>query len=462
VIEKEELINRVLYLLTTSDKSIRKAIQIKIFNKFFIEDEVSLFIVSEFMDWFRTYDSLPSPKRIFEKHKDSGWGPKLRIRFKTIISLESSENPPSENEFDSYLSELKIYYAKNQFSEKIQNYSEISAKDVKSVDSFSELIRNFGKSFVEISNEIEVFQEGEYSYTTHEVSSNIDKIVQRDLSKEKRFKIGHRTVDNATSGFKYGDLVLILGNINQGKSMVLVNIAYNLWRESHNVLLLTAEMRPEHFDERIYSRASAVDYSKILGGKAMLSTEDVTALGECEKMMRNVKGNNIVTKFLRPTDNIATVEGYINDLRMTHDFIPDVVIVDSLEHISPLYIPAEEKDWQMKGQVISEFKTWAETCINNRGMLVISTHQAKTETNDKKFDDITITDFGRSKIVPEKADYSIYIRTMSELNILNAKLIKARRCPVGLSWSMAVDYSKCLITDTDDSTRSENFITEDD
>ena len=84
MIEKEELINRVLYLLTVSDKSIRKAVQIKIFNKFFLDDEVSLFIVSEFMDWFRTYDSLPSPKRIFEKHKDNSWGPKLRIRFKVI------------------------------------------------------------------------------------------------------------------------------------------------------------------------------------------------------------------------------------------------------------------------------------------------------------------------------------------------------------------------------------------
>lgn len=461
MIEKEELFNRVLYLLTASDKSIRKAIQIKIFTKMFVEDEVAYFIANEFLDWFRTYDSLPSMQRIFEKHKDSQWGPKLRIRFKTIVSISKSDPVPSENEFDSYLNDLKTYYAKNQFSQKLQSYSDINVQDIKSADTFGEMIRNFGKGFVDISNEIETFQEGEYSYTTHEVGSNIEKIVQRDLSNEKRFKIGHRIVDNATNGFKYGDLLLVLGNINQGKSMVLANIAYNLWKDGHNVLLLTAEMRPAHFDERIYSRASAVSYSNILGGKIMLTQDDINALSECEKMMKG-KENHIITKFLRPTDNVATVEGYINDLRMTRNFLPDVVIVDSLEHISPLYIPAEEKDWQMKGAVISEFKTWAEMCLNGRGMFVISTHQAKTETNDKKFEDITITDFGRSKIVPEKADYAMYIRTLAELNILNVKLIKARRCQVGLNWSMAVDYSRCLITDTDDSTRSESFITEDD
>ena len=458
MLDKEELINRVLYLMQSSDKSLRKCFQIRIFKKLFADDAEAAFIVNEFFAWFVEYDTLPSLQRIFEKHKAGTWGPKLRIRFKLIVDMAKGENPPTEAEFDSYVNDLKTYYARGEFSKKLQTFSEVeSASKNKNLDQFTDFIRTFGKGFIEISNDLDKGDEGEYSYTTHEAHENVGKIIERDLSNEKRFYIGHKMIDEATRGFKYGDLLMILGNINQGKSMALVNICYNLWKDGHNVLLLTAEMRPEHFDERIYSRASAVDYGRIMAGKQFLDQADGAALEECVKMM-NGRKNHIITKFLKPSDNVATIEGYINDLRNSKGFIPDVVVVDSLEHISPLYVPAEEKDWQIKGQIVSEFKNWAETFFNNRGVFVISTHQAKTETHSKKFDEISITDFGRSKIVPEKADFSVYLRTVSELNIMNVKLIKARRCQVGLAWSMAVDYSKCLISDTDDTTNSGNML----
>jgi archaellum biogenesis ATPase FlaH len=461
MIEKEEIINRVLYLLTTSDKSLRKAVQNKLFTSFFEDDEDAQYIAEQFVNWFKAFDSLPSMQRIFEANKENSWGTKLKIRFKALVGIGKLDIPPSENEYDSLVNELKVMYAKKKFTQKLQGFSDVDSKIVsKDVGSFSDFLREFGKGFIEISNNLNTNDEGEYSYTTHDVQSNIGKILERDLSKEKRFKVGHRTIDDATKGFRYGDLMLVLGNINQGKSMVLVNMLYNLWKDGHNVLLLTAEMKPEEFDERIYSRASAVDYGKILSGKQYLEEPDRMALEECVKEMK-AKDTHIITKFMEPTDNVATIEGYLNDLKITHNFIPDIIIFDSLEHISPLYMPAEEKDWQIKGQIIVEFKHWASTCLNGRGVFIISTHQAKTETHDKKFDEISITDFGRSKIVPEKADFAMYIRSIPELGLLNSKLIKARRCQAGLSWTMAIDYSKCLITNTEDQTSSSNLLLED-
>lgn len=460
MIDKEELVNRVLYLTATSDKSIRKAVQNKLFVDLFEDDETDSFVARQFVDWFKAFDTLPSLQRIFEANKDTSWGTKLKIRFKTIINVGKADIPPMENEYDSLLNELKVMYAKKKFTQKIQTISDVDAPTVsKNVDVFGDFLREFGKGFIEISNNLNTGNDGEYSYTTHDVSENIDKIMTRDLSKEKRFKVGHKLIDEATKGFRYGDLLLVLGNINQGKSMVLVNMLYNLWKDGHNVLLLTAEMKPEEFDERIYSRASAVDYGKILSGKQYLEAVDQAALNECIKEMK-AKDSHIITKFIAPTDNVATVEGYLNDLKITHNFVPDVIIFDSLEHISPLYQPPEGQDWLTKGQIVDEFKRWAVTCLNGRGVFIINTHQAKTVTNDKKFDEITITDFGRSKIVPEKADFAMYIRSVPELGLLNVKLIKARRCQAGLDWSMAIDYSKCLITNTVDGTGSGNLLLE--
>lgn len=459
--EKEEIINRIIYTMANSDKAIRKAMQIKLFDKLFEDDETGDFIIKQFFEWFKQYDTVPSMQRIFEQNKSNTWGPKLKIRFKVILGLgKEGSAAPTENEFESYVNELKIAYAKKRFTEKLQGFSDIEGKSIsKDVDTFATFTRDFGKGFIEISNSLETFADGEYSYTTHDVAANIDRILNKDLSNEKRFKIGHKVIDDATHGFIYGELMLILGNIHSGKSMSLVNMAYNMWRDGHNVLLLTSEMRPNVFDERIYSRASAVDLGKVMGGKQYQDEADKLALQQCVKEM-GARGNHIIIKFLNPSDTYLTIDGYLADLRTSHNFTPDVVILDSLSDISPVNMPPERQDWLMKGNTVTELKHWAEKCLNGRGVFLISTHQAKTETESKKFEDIALSDFGRSKIIPERADYSMYIRSVPEMAIMNVKVIKARRSQNGVGWTMAIDYSKCLVTNTDDSTNSQAMLIE--
>lgn len=459
-INAEETRNRLLYLISKYETSCRKATQGKVFFNLFSTDPIASFVAGEFLDWFRQYETIPSMQKIYEKHKESSWGAKLKIRFKILVGIGESPEAPTDNEFGALVDDLRLAFAKEQFSKQLQSYANIDPAGFQDADKFCGVVKDFGKKFVNISNDLVAQPEGEYSYTTHQARENVGKILIKDTSNEKRFKIGHRKIDEALHGFRYGDMLLVLGNINAGKSMVLTNIAYNLWRDGANVLLLTAEMRPTHFDDRIYSRAAAVSYTSIMNGKSFLTEQDKVALESCVKYMET-RDNHIITKYLPSTDHIATIEGYINDLKLERNFVPDVVIFDSLEHISPLDPPDEEKDWQNKGQIITEFKNWAETAFNGRGVFVISTHQAKTEAHGKKFDDISLTDFGRSKVVPEKADYAMYIRTMQEFKTLNVKLVKARFCPVGMTWSMGVDYSICLVADTEDEVNSESFIDDD-
>ena len=464
MIDIESTQNKILYLMSTDDGCVRKAYQNKIFLNLFQNDGVSALAATTFIKWFKKYETVPSMQKIYEAYRESNTGAQLKIKFKVVNSLGKGEKAPTPNEFGALVDELKLSYAKGRFSDHLKNYSEINSGSMDTPEKFSSTVKDFGKEFINIGNEVVEEMEGEYSYTTHDVSKNMEGIKNRDISKEKRFYIGHKNIDNELNGFKYGDLLLILGNINAGKSMALTNVAYNLWKNGANVLILTAEMRPSHFDDRIYSRAAGVSYKSVMDGKDALKQDDLNALDECIKYMSS-KENHIVTKFLNPTDNVASVEGYVNDLKISRNFVPDVVIFDSLEHISPLNTPQEEKDWQNKGQIVVEFKNWAETALNGRGIFVISTHQAKTEAHNKKFEDISLTDFGRSKIVPEKADFAMYIRSLTagnEFNTMNVKLIKARRCQAGLTWSMATDYSICLIAESEDSTRSESFIDDDD
>lgn len=454
MLDIETLRNTVLYLMCKSEASVKRALQSKNFLKMFEADDLGYFIAKEFLSWYQQYATRPSPRRIDELNSNSKFGAALHVRLKLISDLDKQEDKPTDNEFDSYLNDLKMAWMKERVNQSLMNYANADISKLEDVAKLSQSIKGFGNEFVKISDAVTHVDEGEYSFTTEDVAANIEIIKNKDVAKEKRFSIGHRVFDNATKGVRYGDLIMFLGNVNTGKSMVLTNVVYNLWKSGANVLLLTCEMKPNEFDERIYSRATAIEYNAVINGGPAITPEDKAAFDAYIAEV-GTRPNKIITKFLKTTDNVGTVDSYIEDLRLKRDFIPDVVVVDSLEHISPLYGAIEDKDNLKVAQIITEFKDFAQTFMNNRGLVVISTHQAKTDTFDKSFEDISIVDFGRSKVAAEKPDFALYIRSKAELNTMNVKLIKARRTAAGLTWPMAIDFSKCLVMDTQDSLNSE-------
>jgi len=454
MLDIDTLRNNILYLMGKSEQSLKRGLQSKNFLKLFESDELAFFITKELMSWYQQYTTKPSFKRIVEQNNNSKFGASLHVRMKLISDIDKQEQKPTDNEFESYLNDLRMTWMKTKVSQSLLNYGDADVSKISDIAGLSKSIKGFGNEFVKISDAVSQDDEGEYSYTTEEVAKNIAAINSKDTSNEKRFNIGHRIFDNATKGVRYGDLIMFLGNVNTGKSMVLANVVYNLWKTGANVLLLTCEMKPNEFDERIYSRATNITYDAIINGKDALSDGDRAAFEVYIQEVGN-KPNKIVTKFLKTTDNVGTVDSYIEDLRLKRDFVPDVVVIDSLEHISPLYPSVEDKDNLKVAQIITEFKDYAQTFMSNRGLVVVSTHQAKTDTFEKNFEDISIVDFGRSKVAAEKPDFAFYIRSKAEINTMNVKLIKARRIAAGITWPMAIDFSKCLVMDTQDSLNSE-------
>jgi archaellum biogenesis ATPase FlaH len=445
MIDIKDITRRVILLMFQSEDCISKAISNKNFLLYFSHDSMAQFIVKEAFAWKVQYSTVPSMRAVYEKYKnDANQAASIKVFFSDVKSLEKTAEPPKESEFDYYVNQLKIYWSQHEFIRIMEEHSKIGSSDFQNPEGLSDSIKNLSHNLVEVTNKIALNKEGDYSYTTENADENLDFLANRDLSTMKRFEVGHRVFDMHTHGLRYGEFMLILGYINQGKSMVVANLAFNLWNQGANVFLLTSEMQPMEFDERVYSRISQVSYDHILNGKQYITKEDLEAFEACKKMIKSKK-NHIITKYLKPTDNLNTIDQYIKDLELSHGFVPDILIVDSIQHISAAERVVEEKDFFILGKVADEFKSYANTFKNGRGLVAISTFQAKTETHGKKFKDISITDFGRSKIVPEKADFAFYIRTQKDLNTMNVKLIKARRCPVGTEWAMAIDFSKVLI-----------------
>jgi len=402
-------------------------------------DDQDHFVVNEILKYHKRYNGNISGANILEilKKQDE----KKAVLFKTKIAELRSVNP-DKTEFPFLLEKLKVRWAEEKILKNIQDNILNEKVKFNTTDDIKKFVQATTTSLIKIGSQVYSTNSSGFSLTTLEVEDKIESIKEKDTSNVIRMKVGHDKLDDATGGFRYGEVFLILGNVNNGKTFVLTNMLYNLWLNGANILVLTAEMQPSEFEERIFSRASFVDYKKIQEGKHLLDQADKVALNEAVKHIKS-KSNHVVTKWLDESDTIETIKLYLEELEKTSNFIPDVLIIDSLECLSPSV--DKGSDWENKGQIVVDFKSFANTFADNRGIFVISTHQAKSDTLEKEFKDINIGDIGRSKIVAEKSDAAIYIRYLEDINTMQAKTIKARRFDRNLSYSMACNFSKSLI-----------------
>jgi replicative DNA helicase len=432
---KDEIIFLIMSNFDTFKKFVNNNTNIDIISSC-EEDKI---ILNKLTDYYNKYEQKPNIENILKELESD---PQKCLLVKSRIkSLSKITKDPDQYEY--LIDKLKADWAKNEINEIIKNDYLSEEIDLSNSEKVAKVIKKINANLAKIENNINKNGEGEYSFTTMEIDKKIGEIIKRDISSVKRFKLGHDILDKETGGFMPGEVLIVLGNINQGKSFVLTNIVFEMWQQGHNVLLLTGEMNPRMFDERIFSRATGVLYSNILNGKDALSEEDKKYL---EQLANNVKQrkNNIVTKYVTASDTANSVRKYIEELEKTKGFIPDVLVVDSFECMAP--INKKPDLWENLGQITTDFKNLAETYKDGKGLFVISTHQAKTETLEKAFKDINISDVGKSKIIAEKADAAFYMRAQDDISTLNIKFIKARRFSRGLSYNMTIDYSRALVS----------------
>ena len=446
----EESKSKILSILTHNKELWKDFINSKVPVESVSRDDQDSFVINEIIKYHKRYNGNINGANILETLKKQD--EKKAVLFKTKIA-EWKAASPDKTEFPFLLEKLKVKWAEEKILKNIQDGILGDKVKFNSLDDIKKFVQLTTSALTKIGSQVYSTNNSGFSLTTLDAEEKIESIKEKDNSNIVRMKVGHDMLDKATGGFRYGEVFLILGNVNNGKTFVLTNMLYHLWLGGANILILTAEMQPSEFEERIFSRASMVDYKSIQEGKHLLSASDIQGLDDAVKHIKS-KSNHVITKWLDESDTIETIKVYLEELEKTQNFVPDVLIIDSLECLSPSV--DKGSDWENKGQIVVDFKNFANTYANNRGLFIISTHQAKNDTLEKEFKEINIGDIGRSKIVAEKSDAAIYIRYLDDIHTLNVKTIKARRFDRNLSYSMACDFSKALIQNQESSSGQED------
>jgi replicative DNA helicase len=104
-------------------------------------------------------------------------------------------------------------------------------------------------------------------FSFHDTVENFDNFVedlrQKSITPEKRIVCGIKEIDDCmTVGFRPGTLTLTVADVGGGKSTMMLNIAYNLWKKNANVLFIPLEMPWEEIFKKFLSRETLIEFEK--------------------------------------------------------------------------------------------------------------------------------------------------------------------------------------------------------
>lgn len=274
--------------------------------------------------------------------------------------------------------------------------------------------------------------------------ANIDSGEKSDSEMEgfESFKIS--SLDEILDGGFYdGDLSLIVGETNVGKSMALMNFCYNISRLGEkNVVLFTIEMSKMKQQFRIYSRMTGIPYSKFRKGE--LDNKDIEHWEKCLAEWEKKAGMLYVVAF----DQGATVEDVkekMTDIQNRLGKSIDFVAIDYLNDMTPSGRYQTDRSWDAMGSISWELSQLCKYWNNHKGIPILTANQKKDSSKTL----IDWGDIGYGKIVGQHCSVGIGLAMSDEdrgFKRLQMNIWKNRDGEKGQVFYVYPDFSKAKLS----------------
>lgn len=156
-----------------------------------------------------------------------------------------------------------------------------------------------------------------------------EKVRSGEIQTPPRVLCGIREIDETMgTGFAAGTMSLIVADVGGFKSMMMMNLALNVWEKGYDVLFVPVEMAKEQVFERIWSRQSKVPQEKIQ--KAEYTNEEKVKIDEVIQKFQDSDNKFYVMQV--PGD--TTVSVIERQVRKYYDmFKPQLVVVDYIDNL---------------------------------------------------------------------------------------------------------------------------------
>jgi replicative DNA helicase len=251
--------------------------------------------------------------------------------------------------------------------------------------------------------------------------------------------IGFKILDDATWGFKPESLNLWVGGTGSGKSVTLMHIATELWRQSKRSIYITlADLSKKEQHQRFDACVSNLMIPEIERGKLSLESKGIYRASLDQ--LKTAPGEVII---IDPSQcSCYTILAEVEAIQAEKGWMPDALIVDYLNVMRPSH--DYSSDWLNQGTIAQDLKELGRTLH----CTIHTAAQGVRGLNDMKEDEFSTKVIARSEAIATHCD-SIFLLARNEkdklVHTLRYYTLKSRGfAPV--KWKSEENYEKMFIS----------------
>lgn len=358
--------------------------------------------------YIKTYKELPTQRVMVEK-LSKGNNAKLIETVNTVWGqLEKVDY--NDREYKHDLEKIKKRFAEKQIAEvqdKLLSFKPGSMDVGKAVSEMQKAVQTI-KSLSQVKayerktlkEAVPIFRE---EYNAKMEDPNFDQGI----------RTGYSYLDTVTDGLRPGELLLIGGESGAGKSMLLMNMALQIWLQGNNndmtdnfgpgnsVLYFSLEMPFKPCLNRVLARLSGCPSKKIRN--ASLDQFEAAKLKKALKFINNYPHQFEIIDIPRGA-TMESLELIYEDSKAHFD--PKIIVIDYLGLMD--YDGAEMEDWLKLGKISEKIHEFAR--VHNCIVLsAVQLNRAKTAKDGE--DKIGLHRIGRSALIMQNANIAVQIET---------------------------------------------------
>jgi len=363
--------------------------------------------------YIKIYKELPTLRVITEKLV-KGKNDKLIENIKTIWS-ELDKMQINDNEYKHDLEKIKTRFAEKQI---INTKDNLSKLDIGSID-INKSVLDLQKTIQTIKslNQVKSYERK----TLKDAVSNFRDEYNAKLENsnfDSGIKTGYSYLDYVTDGLRPGELLLIAGESGSGKSMLLMNMAIQMWLQKNNVdmeesqfgpgcnvLYFSLEMPFKPCFNRALGRLSN-NPTKLIRS-AGLNNEEAAKLKKVLKFFGKYPYQFEIVDVPRGA-TMESLEIIYEEAKTLYD--PQIVVIDYLGLME--YEGTDTEDWLKLGKISALCHEFARA----HNVIVLSAVQLNRSKAKTEEDRIGMHRIGRSAMIMHNANIALQINKRENEN----------------------------------------------
>lgn len=357
--------------------------------------------------YIRTYKELPTLRVVTEK-LTKGNNDKLIETIKNVWA-QLDKIQINDKEYKHDLEKIKKRFAEKQL---LETKATLSKLEPGSMD--------VGKAVLELQKTIQNIKSLD-QIRTYERKTLRDAVPQfrdeynaklEDPNFDAGIKCGYSYLDYVSDGLRPGELLLIGGESGGGKSMLLMNMAIQIWLQNnnidmvdnftpgHNVLYFSLEMPFKPCLNRVLGRLSS-NPTKLIRTAKLNPME----MDKMKKVLRFISKypNQFEIVDIPRGATMESLELLYEEAKVLYD--PKIIVIDYLGLMD--YNGGEMEDWLKLGLIASRIHEFARA----HNCMVLSAVQLNRTKGAKEEDKIGLHRIGRSALIMQNANIALQIET---------------------------------------------------